>query len=571
MSLNIAFRYWHTLRHLKPVQFYGRLWFRFYRPQPDLRPAPPLREPGAGWQLPACREPSLRGPELFVFLGEEGCLADVGWSGDARSKLWRYNQHYFDDLNAEGAGDRSEWHQALLARWVAENPTGQGDGWEPYPSSLRIVNWVKWALAGNQLPAKCVASLAVQARWLARRLEIHLLGNHLFANAKALVFAGCFFQGVEAERWLRTGFRILAREVPEQILADGGHFERSTMYHALALEDMLDLLNLLRCLDQASSSASPLENRALHSQLGDFLQAWPALIQKMVSWLQAMCHPDGEIAFFNDAAFAIAPPTSSLLAYVDRLGLGATSASPDGLGAPPAWLAESGYIRLCNASAVLLFDTAPVGPDYLPGHGHADTLSVELSLFGQRVLVNSGTSEYGLGPERLRQRGTAAHNTVVVNGEDSSEVWSGFRVARRARVTAIEAQLQGPVQMASASHDGYTCLPNRVVVGRAIRLKVEALLIDDEPLPASAKGGCVNAAAHFHLHPAVVASQPGADGLELRLPNGERVRMQFDGAASVSIDESTWHPRFGVAEPNRRISVALASARLQTRISWSPQ
>ena len=79
-----------------------------------------------------------------------------------------------------------------------------------------------------------------------------------------------------------------------------------------------------------------------------------------------------------------------------------------------------------------LLDVAPVGPDYLPGHAHADTLSFELSLFGQRVLVNSGTSQYEAGPERSRQRGTAAHNTVIVDGHDSSEVWAGFRVARRA-------------------------------------------------------------------------------------------------------------------------------------------
>src|SRR5690606_37317091 len=89
----------------------------------------------------------------------------------------------------------------------------------------------------------CVHSLAVQVRWLRRCLEIHLLGNHLIANAKALVFAGLYFSGPEAHRWLATGLRILEREIAEQILPDGGQFERSTMYHALAYEDMLDLVN----------------------------------------------------------------------------------------------------------------------------------------------------------------------------------------------------------------------------------------------------------------------------------------------------------------------------------------
>ena len=88
--------------------------------------------------------------------------------------------------------------------------------------------------------------------------------------------------------------------------------------------------------------------------------------------------------------------------------------------------------RICKGEAVLLIDVAPIGPDYLPGHAHADTLSYELSLYGKRVLVNSGTSRYGSGPKRDWERSTAAHNTVEVDGQSSSETWSGFRVARRA-------------------------------------------------------------------------------------------------------------------------------------------
>ena len=80
----------------------------------------------------------------------------------------------------------------------------------------------------------------------------------------------------------------------------------------------------------------------------------------------------------------------------------------------------------------LLLDVASIGPDYLPGHGHADTLSFEMSLFGKRTLVNRGISQYGIEVRQV-ERGTAAHNTVVINNENSSEVWSGFRVARRAR------------------------------------------------------------------------------------------------------------------------------------------
>ena len=88
------------------MQFYGRLWFRLVRPRPNLRPAPPLRPVHGVWCEPARREPSLVGPETFCFLNVEGALAEVGWDGPEREKLWRYNQHYFDDLNARDCAAR---------------------------------------------------------------------------------------------------------------------------------------------------------------------------------------------------------------------------------------------------------------------------------------------------------------------------------------------------------------------------------------------------------------------------------------------------------------------------------
>jgi len=136
------------------------------------------------------------------------------------------------------------------------------------------------------------------------------------------------------------------------------------------------------------------------------------------------------ISFFNDAALGIAANFAALAAYSERLRIVPSVMATKGR---CVHLADSGYVRLQQGNAAALLDVARIGPDYLPGHAHADTLSFELSLFGQRVVVNSGTSQYGLGAERLRQRGTAAHSTVEVDGSDSSEVWGGFRVARRAR------------------------------------------------------------------------------------------------------------------------------------------
>src|SRR5690606_28910828 len=122
--------------------------------------------------------------------------------------------------------------------------------------------------------------------------------------------------------------------------------------------------------------------------------------------------------------------------------------------------AESGYVRIEGACAVVFLDVGRVGPDYLPGHAHADTLSFEMSIGRRRVIVNSGTSVYGVSVERERQRGTAAHNTVVVDGENSSEVWSGFRVARRARPVDLSIKTGNGV-VVECGHDGYYRLPGR--------------------------------------------------------------------------------------------------------------
>lgn len=522
---------WRTVRHLRPTQVAGRVWFRAYRPKPDLAPAPAVRPVSGLWSAPARRRPCQTGPETFRFLNRDGDLSG-GWDNERYEKLWRYNLHYFDDLNAEGAAERRDWHEALIRRWIGDNPPAAGTGWESYPTSLRIVNWIKWALAGNALPPEAVLSLAVQTRWLARRLEFHLLGNHLFANAKALVFAGLFFSGDEAERWLTRGLAILAREIDEQILPDGGQFELSPMYHALALEDVLDLVNLGRAFPAHRLAAA---------------ERWADCAGRMRRWLAVMSHPDGEISFFNDAAIGIAPAPSQLDGYAIRLGLRAADAAGQRL----THLADSGYIRVETGDIAAILDCARIGPDYLPGHAHADTLSFELSVGGRRVLVNSGTSEYGLGPERLRQRGTRAHNTVTVDGADSSEVWSGFRVARRARPLDLVMGDGKPIKTA-CSHDGYRRLPGRPLHRRSWTFGADGLQVEDR-----VAGVCSAAEARFHFHPDVAPTMV-EDACSGRVAFGDGRALHWCVAkGKAHLETSSWHPEFGTSIPTTCLVVAL--------------
>ena len=499
--------------------------------------------------LPAARNPSLIGPERFRFLNHARDLSREIWDDTHVERLWRYNLHYFDDLNARDAHTRLAWHRALVSRWIRENPAGKGTGWEPYPTSLRIVNWIKWVLAGNELPLEGLASLAQQARWLEKRLERHLLGNHFFSNAKALVFAGLFFEGPEANRWLKTGLRILEREVSEQILVDGGHFERSTMYHALALEDMLDLCNITGIFP----TAIPQRWQAT-------VHAWRTQIAPMRNWLASMCHPDLDISFFNDASLNVAPSPAELERYARRLGF------PDiaDISVALTWLRASGYIRVQQRDAVVILDVAPIGPDYLPGHAHADTLSFEMSVFGQRVFVNSGTSGYDSDADRLRERGTSAHNTVTVDGQDSSEVWESFRVARRARPKNLHVDLRTGVDVA-CSHDGYHRLPGRPQHTRRWHVRDGSMTIEDR-----VSGSFEYAEARFHLHPAIQiaeAERKTNESAILVLAHGRQVHLTVEGG-SLRAEVSLWSPEFGRTEASRCLVATLGGPMMRTRIDW---
>ena len=256
-----------------------------------------------------------------------------------------------------------------------------------------------------------------------------MLANHLFANAKALVFSGVSFAGEEADEWLITGIKILRREIDEQILSDGGHFERSPMYHSTILEDILDLISLLKF---TSKKLSPtIRNFSV------FLEEKAVL---MVSWLREMCHPDGQISFFNDATFMVAPTLVELERYAASLDL--KLQPPDySKSVSYMYLQKSGFISVCwDRNTRLIADIGSIKPDYQPGHSHAESLSFELSIEGERFFVNSGISTYESSDLRLFQRATKSHNTVEVDGKNSSEIWSSFRVAKRAVVSNVSLQ-----------------------------------------------------------------------------------------------------------------------------------
>ncbi|MHA1108383.1 MAG: heparinase II/III domain-containing protein, partial [Alphaproteobacteria bacterium] len=208
--------------------------------------------------------------------------------------------------------------------------------------------------------------------------------NHLMKNLVALsVFSGELAPGIR-------------RTVAQCVLADGGHSERSPMYHLLALLDM----RILR--------ACGLE---------------PETVEKMEAALRVMTHPDGEIALFNDSWFGEAPPQSQII--------------PPDETTETATLVETGYTRLGHGGDAVIFDHGPWGPDDNPAHAHGDFLSVEISVAGRRLIVDPGVATYTTGDQRHATRSAASHNGPHVAGEDTLELWGSFRVGKRARAGAL--------------------------------------------------------------------------------------------------------------------------------------
>lgn len=388
---------------------------------------------------------------VFTFLNRRVDLGKpVNWFPEDETQLWCYNLHYFDYVVPLGNDYKESEDQTsyplfrrLVNEWIQGCPVADGVAWDSYPVSLRISNWIKaYSLFEPEISndrnflEDFLKSLRVQASFLEDNLEYHLLGNHLIENGRALLLAGLFFTDRVADRWFKTGKRILWGQLDEQILSDGGHFERSPMYHQIMLSLYREVISVLGTRNIVVPTR--VNNR----------------VKLMEEWLGKVLHPDGQIALLNDAALGIAGDSTDVL---DR-----SKVSSDHFDVLP----ESGLFAFRDRSKedYLIFDCGPLGPDYLPGHGHCDNLSYELSLAGKRFIVDSGVGNYyGDIDWRNYYRSTRAHNTVVVDGAEQSELWGRFRVARRAQPLDVTWADSGTnLTYVIGAHTGYHRLPGSI-------------------------------------------------------------------------------------------------------------
>lgn len=542
--------YFHTLKYLKFTQIYHRILKKIIHPKIHFVECIQATIEGSWVRQELCSQKFLNESDVLFLNHQSSVNSPNDWNNDKEEKLWLYNLHYFDDLSSFGSQSRIELQSFWINKWIDENPANEaGNGWESYTLSLRIVNWTKAFLSGLDTSKKMLDSLAQQADFLSQDLEKHLLGNHYFVNLKALMFAGCFFEGKNADKWLALALKDFEKELKEQVLADGGSFELTPMYHAIMLTDLLDLINLFKAYPERVPArvVSVVEQTVL----------------KMFGWLHIMSLGDDKVSFFNDSAFGIAPENNVLREYATRLGFTVNNIDLPEEQLLVHNLQNTGYVSVKSNKISLIADLSPIGPSYIPGHAHADSLSFELSLGKNRVFVNSGTSEYGMSDERLRQRGTAAHNTVVLNNKNSSEVWSGFRVARRANIGNRDVCRVTPKQsvMFSAAHDGYKKQGLNCIHHRKWHMCLSGVEITDH-----IQGVFDSAVGHLHLHPNVdvVSFQNNKCTLQTLDYEVEIIVL----GASLAIDDATWHPEFGVVMPSKKLTLKYKGPQATYQINW---
>jgi hypothetical protein len=408
--------------------------------RPEFRPLPGAEKLWRSSAFDAADRVAARIAEGEIdLLGLPKPYPPRSWTGDGLESIRAFHLHYGEDILgcARAGGARViEAARRGLSDWIAANPPPSGVGWHPYPLSTRIGNWVaaltlEPSLASNEI----AASLGAQLSYLSKNVEDEILGNHVIRNARALVLGGA---ALGDDGILTQGIALLERELAEQILPDGGHYERSPAYHLIVLLDLLEV--------QAVAPSARLREA----------------IARMRDFAATMMRPDGRAGLFNDAPLDLTPTI-------------------DGLPVPPPGLdvrRDTGYAVVRRDDLWLAFDVGRPAPDYLPPHAHADALSIQIWHGNAAVVVDPGMPTYDPGPVRDWFRGTKAHATVVIDGRDQFELWNAFRAGPFPAVELLEAEGDASAGVVRARVGRIRGLAG-VVHERAVRWSAGEVVVED--------------------------------------------------------------------------------------------
>lgn len=565
MKFSTAARTFRTVRHLRPSQVYWRLRYRCERSRKPKTPAEPadicLR--GDWPEVPLfakCSNFEETSQDNFIAEMEQGRFRHLNETRSlgvnptdwllgpvGKGRLWTITLHYHAwayRLAAIAAGGDPEATKAdeclrrLLADWIdncrLESPGSRDMAWNAFAIATRIGWWCRiYHLLGSagrkqwgELETKFLLSLWQQAAYLEKHLEWDLRANHLLRDVVGLAWAGRFFDDSAAKRWLAKAADLAREQAKEQLLPDGGHFERSPMYHVAVMEDFMTLAILL-------------DDPAAKEMMRD---TW----RKMAEFLVWMRHPDGHIPLFNDAALnGCCPPGEMLAAGCRALDLEIDQKARRG-----GKLFEKFGMAVWHGDPwSLFFDVGPVGVDYQPGHAHADTLAIEASYQGERLFVDPGTFAYDNDESRRYDHATASHNTLTLDGTDSSEVWHIFRVGRRAKPIDVRFACENEAFSASAAHDGFVHISGQPRHTRQITVSAESCLTIVDRLTGT---GIHRIDGGFLIAPGWNA-EPTTDGW--RLTNGRKCVLISleDVSLKRFIEKRRYHFGYGRSEETARL------------------
>jgi uncharacterized heparinase superfamily protein len=487
---------------------------------PDA-PALPVRDPWLGDPGRGAR--LLRGE--LEFAGGVRALRPGAWGEASGSALLEAAAHGFTwlrDLRALGTDAARLRARALVAEWIGA-PPGVPVARRPDVAGARIAAWLGQydffaATADDALRQKLMARLVADARNLSAALPAEELDARSLTALKGLIAAAVALP--EHAAFLTRALRFLPQEIIRQVLPDGCHAERSPAAQLAALQDLTEI----RALLQASQTQPP--------------PALTSAIERMALALRVMRHGDGGLALFNGSKEESSGLIEIALTQAGRGGRG------------PSGLSDGGFYRLQAGRSVLIVDCGAPPPLGVDRYAHAGTLSMELSVGRERMIVNCGAVQGGSAEWRDATRATAAHSTLVIADVNSSELRPDG-LGRRPAVVEVQRQEANGAHWLEASHDGWQKLFGAVhrrrlyVAESGEDVRGEDVVEAPTPQPF---------ALRFHLHPDVSASlQQDGEAVLLRLRSGGGWRLRADGAR-MSLEDSVY---LGGQEPRRTEQVVL--------------
>jgi uncharacterized heparinase superfamily protein len=472
--------------------------------------------------------------------------AGEGWRAVMNSFAW------LNDLRLVGGPYARQRARALTQRWIEENERYEPFAWrgDILASRLRniLLNHDYLDVNNDALfRSALLLSLSRQAEHLARALPDALVGGAYIKAAAALMLAGLMLP--RGEKWLARGEAHLRAALAGQMLADGGHVERSPQLMLEVLQHLIDLRDCYLAAARLRGEAAPKLPAAPLSGSLDLT------INNLGSVLLMLSHGDGMLAGFNDTP-EIDP--QELVRTIERVGEKLR---------PLNQLPMTGFQRLDCGRTTIIMDCGAPPRHGLDAHAHAGTLSFELSHDGERMMVNCGAHPWA--PDwRQVQRTTAAHNTLVVDNTNSAMLLPHGGLALRPEVvTCRREETDGQIWL-DTSHDGYE-ESFGLVHRRKLYLSADGHeFIGEEHLVGP--GG--NAyALRFHLHPQVSVSvtQNGQAAL-IRMPKGSGWRLRVDGA-ELALAESVHIAELGQVRRSQQIVVIGTIESDRTEIRWQLQ